>query len=475
MKTIKYLLIGAMLTVSTGMSAQTADYQPQLNAIYKVLKENPGKPDAAKNLVKAYEKAYKKDPAALVALGYGFLSENHLDKAKYYADLVLKKNKTCGDAYVLLGDIEQQKEEGGQAAMWYKNAMSMDPKNPNGYIKYANIYRKDPATFDDTMNKLKKEVPSYPIEAESGHSYFIINDYKSAYNYYSKSNQNTNDEQQTYEYAQAAYFTGNADKALEVAQKGISRFPNSNVEKALTRYALYSAVDLGKYTDAEKYANFMERSDMDLIYNDFQNIGKVYLAEEKYNEAIERFNKALEKKDDAYLNYQLLSEAYAGLGEEDQAISFAEKYLSLASSVKVSDFTKLADIYSQKAVEAQKAEDGNVDLYMEKSMGVFDRMIEKFPQLKTYGILQQGNVAFKLNNNALAQSKWLAVIDLLQDKSDRTAREVTDLTSAYRQLGALLWADKDKGIKAAAPYLDRLVELDPEDNIAKRYLEAISK
>ena len=53
MKTIKYLLIGAMLTVSTGMSAQTADYQPQLNAIYKVLKENPGKPDAAKNLVKA--------------------------------------------------------------------------------------------------------------------------------------------------------------------------------------------------------------------------------------------------------------------------------------------------------------------------------------------------------------------------------------------------------------------------------------
>ena len=109
------------------------------------------------------------------------------------------------------------------------------------------------------------------------------------------------------------------------------------------------------------------------------------------------------------------------------------------------------------------------------SMGVFDRMIEKFPQLKTYGILQQGNVAFKLNNNALAQSKWLAVIDLLQDKSDRTAREVTDLTSAYRQLGALLWADKDKGIKAAAPYLDRLVELDPEDNIAKRYLEAISK
>ena len=135
----------------------------------------------------------------------------------------------------------------------------------------------------------------------------------------------------------------------------------------------------------------------------------------------------------------------------------------------------MADIYSQKAVEAQKAEDGNVDLYMEKSMGVFDRMIEKFPQLKTYGILQQGNVAFKLNNNALAQSKWLAVIDLLQDKSDRTAREVTDLTSAYRQLGALLWADKDKGIKAAAPYLDRLVELDPEDNIAKRYLEAISK
>ena len=28
------------------------------------------------------------------------------------------------------------------AASWYKNCMTMDPKNPQGYISYANVYRK---------------------------------------------------------------------------------------------------------------------------------------------------------------------------------------------------------------------------------------------------------------------------------------------------------------------------------------------
>ncbi len=466
MKAIKYLMIGAALLVSSNMSAQNADYQPELNAIYKVLTEN-GDANTVKKLVKAYEKNYKKNPDALVSLGYSFYAVKDLDKALYYADLALKKSKSCGDAYVLKGDVEQEKGDGGQAAMWYQNAMSMDPKNPNGYIKYANIYRKDPGTFDETMNKLKKEVPSYPVEAASGHSFFIINDYETAYNYYSKSNPNAIDEQQIYEYTQAAFFTGNSDKALEIAKKGISRFPGKNVEKALSRYALYCAVDQNKLDDAEKYAKFMETSDMDLIYNDYQYIGRVYLKEQKYNEAIERFNKALEKKDDAYQNYQFLSEAYAGLGDEDKAISYAEKYLTLANNVKPSEFIKLAEIYSQKATE------GDLDVNLEKAMGVYDKMANKYPSLKSYAVLQQGNLAFKFDKSAIAQSKWLAVIDLLQDKADRDETELGSLKTAYRSLGGSIWAEK--GIKEAAPYLDRLVELDPEDSIAKRYVEAKNK
>lgn len=462
MKTIKYLLIGAMLTVSTGLSAQTADYQAELNAIYKVLKENPD-PNAAKKLVKAYEKTYKKNPEALVSLGYSFYAVKDLDKALYYADLALKKDKNYGDAFVLKGDIEQEKGDGGNAAMWYQNAMSQDPKNPNGYIKYANIYRKDPAGFDETMNKLRQAVPSYPVDAAAGHSYYIINDYETAYKYYSKANLNTMDEDQTKEFAQAAYFTGNAAKALEVAQKGMSRFRGTDVEKSLSRYALYSALDQNKYEEAEKAAKFMEGSGMDLIYNDYQYIGRVYLSEKKYDEAIERFNKALEKKADAYQNYQYLSEAYTGLGDEDQAISLAEKYLSVATNVKPSDFTKLASIYSTKA------EEGDLDINMEKAMGVYDKMAEKFPTLKSYAVLQQGNLAYKFQKLPLAQSKWLAVIDLLQDKSDLNETETENLKNAYRSLGGTIWGDK--GIKEATPYLERLAELDPEDSIAKRYLE----
>ena len=114
-----------------------------------------------------------------------------------------------------------------------------------------------------------------------------------------------------------------------------------------------------------------------------------------------------------------------------------------------------------------------MEMYLEKAMGVYDKMADKYPSLKSYAILQQGNLAFAHDKNALAQSKWLAVIDLLQDKADRDETDNSSLKTAYRSLGGSIWADK--GIKEAAPYLDRLVELDPEYTIAKRYMEAINK
>ena len=94
MKAIKYFVIGAMLVGSQlTISAQTTIYGSQLGPITTALKADPNNPNAAKDQVKAYVKAFKKNPEALVALGNAYFTAKQYDKAIFYADMALKKNK----------------------------------------------------------------------------------------------------------------------------------------------------------------------------------------------------------------------------------------------------------------------------------------------------------------------------------------------------------------------------------------------
>ncbi len=78
-------------------------------------------------------------------------------------------------------------DNGGEAATWYNQCMTMDPKNPQGYISYSNVYRKiDPAASAEALNKLREINPDYPIEAEAGHNFFSAGNYEKAYDYFSK-------------------------------------------------------------------------------------------------------------------------------------------------------------------------------------------------------------------------------------------------------------------------------------------------
>lgn len=84
----------------------------------------------------------QKDPKALVALGNLLAMNKNYDQANAVADAVIAKFKNYGDAYILKGDIYAMQDNGGEAATWYGQCMTMDPKNPQGYISYSNVYRK---------------------------------------------------------------------------------------------------------------------------------------------------------------------------------------------------------------------------------------------------------------------------------------------------------------------------------------------
>ena len=138
MKTVKYLLLGALM-VGIGAPLMAQDNKSTIDAISKVIKANPA---GAKDQVKEVFKKNKKNAEVLVGIGQAYFEAKDTANAKHYANLAIKANKNYGQGYILLGDIEVLNDDGGAAAAWYQQAIYFDPKNPEGYFKYANIYRK---------------------------------------------------------------------------------------------------------------------------------------------------------------------------------------------------------------------------------------------------------------------------------------------------------------------------------------------
>ncbi len=465
MKKMKYLFAGIFaFSVALGVNAQTVDYKEALKPITTALEASSTDPKVLKDLVKTYKKQFKKNPAAIVALGYSYFGVKDYTTAIECADLALKINNKFGDAYVLKGDVSSMQDDGGAAAGWYQNAMTQDPKNPNGYLGYANVYRKrDPQGAEAAINQLRQTNPEFPVDAELGHLMFNADNMDKAYEYYAKSNRDKLNEGRLAEYALVAGSVDKKAEALDIAKFGLSKFPSS---KAFLRLAIINSVGTEKFDEAVNFAKKLiaeegESNSGDLIY-----YGQALAGLGQYDEAIAKFNKAIEVDAKNIMPYQHISETYAKMGDEDKAIEHSKKYLELNPNAKISEYTKLAGIYMAKMKKGENAEENYAN-----AMSVYDGVAAKYPQLKSWSLYQKANETFKAEMDEQALNLYNEVVNALENKGDRDRDETNYLATAYRNGGYILWSTKGD-TDAARPYFEKLLKLDPENSLAKKYFEA---
>ena len=106
MKAIKYLVAGLLVMgLAAPAMAQDVNYKDMLKPIETTLKAGNADPKAFAKEIKGYQKEFKKDPKALVALGNLLAMNKNYDQANAVADAVIAKFKNYGDAYILKGDI----------------------------------------------------------------------------------------------------------------------------------------------------------------------------------------------------------------------------------------------------------------------------------------------------------------------------------------------------------------------------------
>ena len=457
-----------MAVTSTPVMAQ--DVQSQVDAIAKVIKENKSNPEAVEDQVKDFVKENKKNAIALAGLGRAYLDIKDTVNAKKYAKMAVDRGEKDAEGYILLGDIEALGNDGGAAATWYQQATLMDPQDPQGYIKYASVYRKrSPELSVQMLEKLRAVDPSYPVDAEAGHFFYGANKLDKAVEHYGKVDLNQLKDNYLTEYATAELLLANSKKSLEVALFGVNKNPRS---AAMNRITFYNYTDLKDYKNALKYADalFNKSDSAKISARDYQYYGYAFMGDSAYDQAIEQFKKALEMNAELNDVRKQLSDAYIAKKDFTNGLAFYDEYLSKVEKPSVPDLDGLAQLYMQQASIVDSMTTDKIDAF-KKADEVYGRIASESPSNKLYATLMRARINSQLDpesTQGLAKPYYEEYVQLAQTEN---ADNPKLLIEPYMYLGYYYIVKEDNA--TAKSYYEKILAIDPQNATATQALSVL--
>ena len=462
MKAIKYLIMGVMLA---GFSTTANAQQEELNAALSAIKSKA--PNAA-DLAKAAYKKNKKDPEALMKIARAYFEQKDTagtNQFARYANEAAKPKYQYAPAYLLLGDVEAAfGTDGGKAAGYYNQAITFDPKNPEGYKKWAMVYRKiSPKQAAQKLQDMKAQCPNEDIDAITAHIFMLAGDEKQAYENYMKADINKLDKGNLNEFVRCSYFTGHFEDALRAAEAGIKLEPRN---PTFNRLAMFSNYELKNYEAAKGYINkyFNETDSAKFSEYDHFYTALIYQALDDKANMYEQYDKALELVNDSSMIkrwdiQKAVSDSYLKDQQFEKAIKYYNDMIASKPNSNFDDMEGLANIYSKwgETVPAKKNE------YVNKAVQIYREAGAKYPIQQVYATYMAASTLNKLDDNmkqSLAKNDYLKVIDLLANKADRTKGDNTMLKTAYHYM--MFNSYISKNVPGAKEYAAKILAIDPE-------------
>ena len=450
-----------------GFSATANAQVEELNAAINAIKTNAAdKGDLAKT---AYKKN-KKDAEALMKVARAYFEQKDTAGAIQFANYANEAGKPkyqYAPAYLLLGDIEASYgTDGGKAAGFYNQAINFDPKNPEGYKKWAMVYRKiSPSQAAKKLQDMKAMCPNEDVDAITAHIYMLAGDEKQAYENYKKADINKLDKTGLNEFVRCSYFTGKFEDALRAAEAGIKLEPRN---PTFNRLAMFSNYELKKYDEAKAYIHkyFNETDSAKFSEYDHFYTALIYQALEDKANMYEQYDKALELVNDSsmikrHAILKSVSDSYLKDLEFEKALKYYNDYMACKPELNSDDYEGLAKIYSKNA---DAVADAQKPALISKAVDAYRTMGEKFPIQAIYAAYQCASMNNKLDPNmtkSLAKPDYQKVVSLLESKADRDKSENTILKySLHYLMSNAFLIDKNKSL--AKDYAEKILAIDPE-------------
>ena len=474
MKAIKYLFTAALLTGFSSAAMAQDGTKADIDAVKKIISSKPADLDKQ---MKPYYKENKKNAENLVAFGREFMAAKDTANAKTYANYALQASKNkCAAAFILLGDIEAISDNGGGAAAQYEQAIYVDPKNPDAYYKYANVYRKiSPSGAVAKLNELRKQRPDIAVDALAGRIYYMSNEFDKALAAYDKADKNKMEERDLSDYAMSAFFKQKYDKALEVAKFGLSKNPR---HAAFNRLAFFNSTELKKYEDALMYADalFNKSDSAKFSYYDYTYYGNALIGAKQPQKAIEMYELALKQEDmDNKAKragvVKQLSDAYRDMEDFPNAIKHYKDYLASMEKPTANDLAALASLHMQHGATLKDNEQAEAFKMADET---YADLAQKYENAMEYATFMRARVNGQMDpdqSKGLAKPYYEKLVELIGPKTELDATEKARLKESYHYLISYYFIQKDD--KATAKdYAAKMLVIDPENQIAKQVMDA---
>lgn len=474
MKTAKYIIIGAMMTViSAPVMAQ--DATSAVEQATQIIKSQAADKDRDKQVTAVF-KTVKKDAKAVAGIGRAYLDAKDFDNADKYADLAIKANKNCAAGYVLKGDICVMKDDGGAASGWFENAITLDPQDPEGYRRYAQINAKaDPEGSIEKLEKLRTIDPSYPVDLVAAEIMSKTNNTDRAIEYYSKASLNQMENYQLAEYSMLLFLKQKYDESLKVSSFGNNKFPRYG---SLNRLTLFNNVNLEKYEDAIKYGDRLFNASDDVKYSalDYINYGTALQKLKKNDEAIAMFEKVVNNRTFEMTQrvsvYKNLSDVYKSMGDYTKALEFYEKYVKGQPQMTANIKNGLAQLYRTMAIDEKTAPEQKQEL-VAKADKVFEEIAKEFPTFEQSVTAQRAKLPFILDPEdkaGAAKPHYDKLIEIINGLDNKDASDLSQLKQAL-SYNIVYFVKVNEDIAKAKEYATKLLEIDPENPMAKQVSE----
>ena len=466
MKAIKYLFAGVLSVAAFTPATAQSDNKATVEAIAKVIKSKSA--DVA-DQVKDVFKKNKKNAEVLVGIARAYYEVKDTASAVDYANKAIKVKKNYAPAYVLLGDIEQMREDGGAAASWYQQAIYFDPKTPDAYIKYASVYRKiSPSEAIAKLEEMRANCPGEPVDAIEGRLQYSSNNFAEAVACFAKTDRNKLEERDIWEYATSLYFLQKYQDALDLAKFGLTKNPRS---ATFNRLAMFNSTELKEYASALQYADalFNKSDSAKYTYFDVVYYGNALKGNQEYDKALEQYQKALameiDDRDKRAGIYKEIADAYKEKDDYDNAVKNYREYMNGLDKASAADYAGLGQMCIQRADKLTGEARTAAFRDAEK---VYDELLAKYSDAEDFATLYKARINSYIDpetKDGLAKPYYEKLVEIINARAERDKTDMTRLLEAYRYLGYYYLLQNDK--ETSDSYWNKILEIDPEDANAK--------
>ena len=393
--------------------------------------------------------------------------------ANYAIEIInkaIKRDKKNAALYVLLGDAYRKLNNGSEAFKAYRAAIDKNDQYAEAYHKIGEIFltQKNAELYTEYFKKSLAADPGYAPSLYQLYVYEFYRNPAQATEYYrqylTKADPSPSND---YDLADLLYLNKKYDSAIAKANTIIAR-DGEEVQPRLFKLISYSYAGMKDSAKAISYMQeyFAKEVDSNFIAKDYTSMGDFYLSQPDHDSlAIVYYAKALPLvKDSAVLfeSYKKLADLSRDRKDYAAQAEWLEKYY--LGNGKASNLDLFYWGIAHYRAESYVAADS-----------VFSKYIAKYPE-QGFGYYWQAKsraLQDKEMTEGLAVPVYEKLIEVLQ-KDTADANYKKWMVEAYGYLAAYQ-VNKEKNFEAAIDHFEKVLEIDPENADAKKYIAMLEK